>query len=51
MGITKLKNPKAFTDYLQTNDDIYEDLEDYNSIKKRIVLVVFDDMKADMESI
>ena len=51
MGITKLKNPKAFTDYLQTNDDIYEDLEDYNSIKKRIVLVVFDDMKAHMEFI
>ena len=45
-----LKIPKAFINYLQTFDDIYENLEDYNPTKKRIVLVVFDDMKADMES-
>ena len=30
-----LKNPKAFIDYLQTTDDIYEDLGDYNPTKKR----------------
>ena len=51
VGIENLKNPKAFIDYSQTSDDIYENLEDYNPIKKRRVLIVFDDMEyADMES-
>ena len=45
-----LKNPKAFIDYSQKIDDVYEDLEDYNPTKKRRVLIVFDDMIADMES-
>ena len=45
-----LKNPKAFADYSQTIDNVYENLEEYNSIKKRRVLVVFDDMITDMES-
>ena len=45
-----LKIPKAFINYSQTFDDVYENLEDYNPTKKRIVLVVFDDMIADMES-
>ena len=31
------KNPKAFIDYCQTIDDIYENLEDYNPTKKRRV--------------
>ena len=50
VGTEILKNPKAFTDYLQIIDDIYENLEDYNPTKKRRVLIVFDDMVADMES-
>ena len=45
-----LKNPKAFIDYLQTTDDVYENLEDYNQTKKRKVLIVFDNLIADMES-
>ena len=49
VGIKTLKNPKAFSDYSQT-DDVYENLEDYNPTKKRRVLIVFDDMIADMES-
>ena len=48
-GIKKLKNQKAFIDYSQTIDDVYESLEDYNPTKKRRVLIVFDDMIADME--
>ena len=44
-----MKNPKAFTDYSQTIDDVNENLEDYNWTKKREVLIVFD-MIADMES-
>ena len=43
MGIEILKNP-------QTIDDVYENLEEYNPTKKRRVLIVFDNMIADMES-
>ena len=50
LGIKNLKNPKAFIDYSQTIDDVYENLEDYNRIKKTRVSIVFDDMIADMES-
>ena len=50
VGIKALKHPKAFMDYSQTMDDVYENFEDYNATKKRRVLVVFDDMPTDMES-
>ena len=47
-GIKKLKNLEAFIDYLQTIDDVYENLRDHNPTKKRKVLIVFD-INADME--
>ena len=50
VGIENSKNLKAFTDYSQTIHDVYENLEDYNLTKKRRVLIVFDDMTADIES-
>ena len=50
VGIENFKNPKAFLDYSQTIDDVYENLEDYNPTKKRRVLTLFDDMIADIES-
>ena len=50
VGIKNLKNPKAFIDYSQTIDDVYENLGDYNPTKKRTVLIVFDDKIEDMES-
>ena len=46
--IKNLKNPKALIDYSQPID-VYENLKDYNPTKKRRVLIVFDDMMADME--
>ena len=49
VGIEHFKNPKAFNDYSQTIDDVYENLEDCNPTKKRGVLIVFDDMIADLE--
>ena len=33
--IKKLENTKAFIDYSQTIDDIYENLEDYNPTRQR----------------
>ena len=49
-GIETLKNPKAFINYSQTIDDVYENLKDYNPVKKRRVLKVFGDVIADMRS-
>ena len=34
MAIKKLKNPKAFVDYLQIIDDVYKNLQDYNLTQK-----------------
>ena len=48
LGIENLKNPKELIDYSQAI--VYENLEDYNPKTKRRVLIVFDDMVADMES-
>ena len=50
VGIKKLKSPKAFIVYSKTIYDVYKNLEDYNPTKKRKVLIVFDNMIADMES-
>ena len=50
VGIIKLKYPKALTDYSQTIDDVYENLEDYNLTKRRRVLIVLDNMISDIES-
>ena len=49
VGIKKLKNLKAFIDYSQPIDVVYEKLEDYNPTKKRRVLIVFDDIIVVME--
>ena len=45
-----MKNPKALIDYSQTIDDAYENSEDYSPTKKRRVLIVFDDVIANVES-
>ena len=50
ISVVKSKiNPKVFIDYSPKIDDIYENLEDYNPTKTRKMLVVFDDMIADMK--
>ena len=46
----KIKNPTAFIDYSQTIHNVYENFEDYNPTKKRKILILFDDMIADMEA-
>ena len=50
VGIENLKNPKAFIDYSQIIDHVFENLDDCNPTKKRRALKVFDDMIADKES-
>ena len=43
------KNSKAFIDFSQTIDDVYENLEDCSQAKKRRESIMFNDMVADME--
>ena len=43
---TQEKNPKAFIDYLETIDEVYENLKDYNPTKKKRVLMVFDNINS-----
>ena len=47
-GIKHLNAPKAFIEYSNSMDDVYENTDDYNPNRKRKILIVFDDMIADM---
>ena len=48
VGIDHFNNPKAFIDYSNDMHNVYKNIEDYNPNKKRKILIVFDDMIADM---
>ena len=39
-GIKNLKNSTSFIEYSNSMDDIYDDINDYNKKRKRIVLIV-----------
>ena len=47
-GIKHVNNPNAFIECSNTMDDVYENINDYNPIRKRKKLIVFDDMIADI---
>ena len=47
-GIKNLNDPNAFIEYSNTMDDVCNNIDDYNSKRKRKVLIVFDDMIADI---
>ena len=47
-GIKHLNNPNAFIECSNTMDDVYENINDYNPIRKRKKLIVFDDMIEDI---
>ena len=49
-GLKYLNDSKAFIEYSNDMDDIYKNIEEYNPNKKRKILIVFDDMIADMLS-
>ena len=48
LGIKHYNNPNAFIECSHTMDDVYENINDYNPIKKRKKLIVFDDMITDV---
>ena len=43
-----LNDSETFIEYSNDMDDIYKDIEEYNPNKKQKILIVFDDMIADM---
>ena len=47
-GIKHLNDPNAFIECSNTMDDVYENIHDYNSNRKKKTLIVFDDMIADI---
>ena len=47
-GLNYLNDSKSFIEYSNYMDDIYENIEDYNPNKNRKILVVFDDMVANV---
>ena len=46
-GLKYLNDSKAFIEYSNDLDDIYQNIEEYNPNKKLKILIVFDDMIAD----
>ena len=48
VGIKFINEPNAFTECSNTMDDIYENIDDYNPNRKRKILIVFDDMIANI---
>ena len=48
VGLNHFNDPKGFMEYSNDMQDVHKNIEDYNPIKKRKILIVFDDMIADM---
>ena len=48
VGIKHLNDPKAFIEYSLYMDDVYNNIDDYNLTRKIKILIVFDDMMADI---
>ena len=48
-GIKNLNDPKAFIEYSNDMDDVLDDINDYNKNRDKKVVIVFDDMIADIE--
>ena len=48
VGINHLNDPKAFIEYSNDMHDVYKNIDNYNPDKENKILIVFDDMIADM---
>ena len=47
-GLKHYGDPKAFIEYSNDMYDVYKNIDEYNPSKKRKVLIIFDDIIADM---
>ena len=48
-GIKNLIDPKSFIEYSDNTDDVLDDINNYNKNRDKKLLIVFDDMIADIE--
>ena len=48
VGINHFNDPKAFIEYSNDMHDVYKNIDENNIDKERKILIVFDDMIADM---
>ena len=48
IGLKYFNDPKVFIEYSNDMQDVYKIIKEYNPGKKRKILIVFDDMIADM---
>ena len=48
VGTNHFNDPNAFTESSNRMDDVYQNIDDYNPTRKRRILIVFDDMIADI---
>ena len=49
-GIKYLNDSRAFIECSNTMNDVFENIDDYNPNRKIKILIVFDDMIADVEN-
>ena len=47
-GLNHFNDPKAFIEYSNDMQDVYKNVDEYNADKEHKILIVFDDMIADM---
>ena len=47
-GIKHVNDGSAFIEYSNTMDDVYKNIDDYNPNRRRKILIVLDDMIADI---
>ena len=47
-GLKHFNDPKAFIEYSNDMEDVYKNIDEYNIDKEHKILIVFDDMIADM---
>ena len=48
-GIKHLNDPKAFIEFSNTMDGVYNNIDNYNLKRKQKILIVFDGMIADIK--
>ena len=48
VGIDHFNNPKAFIEYSNDMRNVYKNIDEYNLDKENQILIIFDDMIADM---
>ena len=48
IGLKHFNDPKVFVEYSNDIHDVYKNINDYNPNKGNKILIIFDDMIADM---